>query len=39
VRRPIRLRDDRDDLVMAQERLESRQRERRGPIEENLHAK
>jgi hypothetical protein len=39
MRRPIRLRDDRDDLVVTQERLEGRQRERGGAVKEKLHAK
>jgi hypothetical protein len=39
MRRPIRLRDDRDDLVVTQERLESRQGERGGAVKENFKAR
>ena len=39
VRRPVRLRDDRDDLVVTQERLEGRQGERGGAVEENFKAR
>jgi len=39
VRGPVRLRDDRDDLVVAQEHLEGRQRERGGAVEESFKAR
>jgi hypothetical protein len=39
VRRPVRLRDDGNDLMVTQERLESRQGERGGAVEENFKAR
>jgi hypothetical protein len=36
--RPVRLRDDRDDVMVPQDGLESGEGERRSSVEENLQA-